>query len=40
MRPSYRRLQVKRYLVFYRRHGQCFEITRVPHDDMGVKSHF
>ena len=39
IRAGYRRLQVKRHLVFYRRDGQRLEIVRVLHDAMDVKSH-
>ena len=39
IRAGYRRLQVKRHLVFYRRDGQHLEIVRVLHDAMDVKSH-
>ena len=39
IRAGYRRLQVKRHLVFYRRNGQRLEIVRVLHDAMDVKSH-
>jgi toxin ParE1/3/4 len=39
IRSGYRRLQVKRHLVFYRRNGQRLEIVRVLHDAMDVKSH-
>ena len=40
IRAGYRRLQVKRHLIFYRRDGQRLEIIRVLHDAMDVKSHF
>ena len=39
IRAGYRRLHVKRHLVFYRRDGQRLEIVRVLHDAMDVKSH-
>lgn len=39
VRPGYRRLQVKRHLVFYRHSGQRLEIVRVLHDAMDVKNH-
>jgi toxin ParE1/3/4 len=39
IRAGYRRLPVKRHLVFYRRNGQRLEIVRVLHDAMDVKSH-
>ncbi len=38
IRAGYRRLQVRRHLVFYRRDGQRLEIVRVLHDAMDVES--
>ncbi|MBT9499529.1 MAG: type II toxin-antitoxin system RelE/ParE family toxin [Zoogloea sp.] len=40
IRTGYRKLQVKRHLVFYRRNAQHIEIVRVLHEAMDVKSHF
>ena len=40
IRAGYRKLQVKRHLIFYRRRDEHIEIVRVLHQAMDVESHF